>query len=144
MGVRLSKIGESLFKKTFSIGGKSEIGGRGVKNDPEKLDIIYGWPLIQFQVYIYMAFNSCVLSPRSLDKEKSNKPLLKAQGGTFSVPHLQCQKFLKMDFSNWRLQLSLGNKFFHHKTTKVWLLLGKILILHTKYGQWHNVNYGIS
>ena len=28
-GGRFSKIGESLFKKAFSIGGKSEIGGRG-------------------------------------------------------------------------------------------------------------------
>ena len=40
-----SKIGESLYKNAFSIGGKSEIGGRGVKNDPKKSDIIYGWPL---------------------------------------------------------------------------------------------------
>ena len=32
-GGRFSKIGESLYKKAFSIGGKSEIGGRGVEND---------------------------------------------------------------------------------------------------------------
>ena len=37
-----SKIGESLYKKAFSIGEKSEIGGRGVKNDPKISDIIYG------------------------------------------------------------------------------------------------------
>ena len=41
-----SKIGESLCKKAFSIGGKSEIGGGGVKNDPKKSDIIYGRPLV--------------------------------------------------------------------------------------------------
>ena len=42
----LSKIRESLYKKAFIIGGKSEIGGRGgVKNDPKKLNIIYGRPL---------------------------------------------------------------------------------------------------
>ena len=47
MGGRFSKIGESLCKKAFSIGGKSEIGGRGgVKNDPKKSDIIYGRPHI--------------------------------------------------------------------------------------------------
>ena len=45
-GGRFSKIGESLCKKAFSIGEKSEIGRRGgVKNDPKKIDIIYGWPL---------------------------------------------------------------------------------------------------
>ena len=30
-GGRFSKIGESLYKKAFSIGGISEIGGRGVQ-----------------------------------------------------------------------------------------------------------------
>ena len=35
-------------KKAFSIGGKSEIGGGGVKNDPKKSDIICGRPLITF------------------------------------------------------------------------------------------------
>ena len=32
-GGRFSKIGESLRKKAFSIGGKSEMGGGGVGND---------------------------------------------------------------------------------------------------------------
>ena len=32
---RFSKIREILCKTAFSIGGKSEIGGRGVKNDPK-------------------------------------------------------------------------------------------------------------
>ena len=45
-GGRFSKIGESLCKEAFSIGGKSEIGGEGVKNDPKKSDIIYGRPQI--------------------------------------------------------------------------------------------------
>ena len=45
-GDKFSKIGESLCKKAFSIGGKSEIGGEGGKNDSKKSDIIYGWPLI--------------------------------------------------------------------------------------------------
>ena len=43
-GGRFSKIGDSLSKKAFSIGGKSEIGEKGVKNDPKKSDIIYGRP----------------------------------------------------------------------------------------------------
>ena len=45
-GGRFSKIGESLCKKPFSIGGKSEIGGGGFKNDPIKSDIAYGRPLV--------------------------------------------------------------------------------------------------
>ena len=49
-GGRFSKIGESLCKEAFSIGEKSEIGGRGVKNDPKKSDIIYGRPLMFFVV----------------------------------------------------------------------------------------------
>ena len=43
-GVMFSKMGESLCKKAFSIGGKSEIGEMGVKNDPKKSDTIYGRP----------------------------------------------------------------------------------------------------
>jgi len=43
-GDKFSKIGESLCKKAFSIGGKSEIGGGGVENDSKKWDIIYEWP----------------------------------------------------------------------------------------------------
>ena len=39
-GGRFSKIGESLCKKALNIGGKSETGGGGVKNDPQKSDII--------------------------------------------------------------------------------------------------------
>ena len=39
-----AKIGESLCKKAFSIGEKSEMGGVGVKNDLKKSDIIYGCP----------------------------------------------------------------------------------------------------
>ena len=46
-GGRFSKIGEFPCKKAYSIGGKSEIGGGGVKNDPQKSDIIYGRTLIQ-------------------------------------------------------------------------------------------------
>ena len=46
-GDRFSKIEESPYKKGCIIGGKSEIGGRGLKNFPKKLDIIYGWPLKQ-------------------------------------------------------------------------------------------------
>ena len=44
-GDRFSKIGESLCKKAFSIGGKSEMGGGGVKNDPKNRMYIYGRPL---------------------------------------------------------------------------------------------------
>ena len=36
-GGRFSKIGESLCKKDFSIGGKSEIGGRGGQKRPQKI-----------------------------------------------------------------------------------------------------------
>ena len=36
-GGRFSKIGESLCKKAFSIGGKSEIGGRGGQKWPQKI-----------------------------------------------------------------------------------------------------------
>ena len=45
-----SKIEESLYKKAFSIGRKSEMGGGGgrggFKNDPQISYIIYGWPLV--------------------------------------------------------------------------------------------------
>ena len=44
-GGRFSKIGKSLNKNFFIRGGKSEVGGRGVKNGPKKSDIIYGRPL---------------------------------------------------------------------------------------------------
>ena len=33
-GGRFSKFGESLYEKAFSIGGKSEIGGGGLKMTP--------------------------------------------------------------------------------------------------------------
>ena len=36
-----------LYKNAFSIGGKSEIGGGGVKNGSKKSDIIYGRPQIR-------------------------------------------------------------------------------------------------
>ena len=57
-GGRFSKIGESLCKKAFSIGGKSEIGGRGVKNDPKKLDIIYGRPLTTCIVTFFVVYET--------------------------------------------------------------------------------------
>ena len=34
-GDRFTKVRESLYKKAFIIGGKSEMGGGGVKNDPK-------------------------------------------------------------------------------------------------------------
>ena len=36
-GGSFSKIGDSLSKKAFSIGGKSEIGGRGGQKWPQKI-----------------------------------------------------------------------------------------------------------
>ena len=56
-GGRFSKIGESLSKKTFSIGKKSEMGGRGVKNDPKRSDIIYGRPPICLRKYCTTPYN---------------------------------------------------------------------------------------
>ena len=53
-GGRFSKIGESLGKKDFSIGGKSEIGGGGVKNDPKNSDIIYGWPHTCYSILSFL------------------------------------------------------------------------------------------
>ena len=68
-GGRFSKLGESLCKKAFSIEEKSEIGGRGVKNDSKKSDIIHGQPL-----YTLIALNDIVLSSKDpTDKRNFQK-----------------------------------------------------------------------
>ena len=56
-----SKVGESLCKKAFSIGEKSEIGGGGVKNDPKKSDIIYGRPLLEHRYIAAREFSDLKL-----------------------------------------------------------------------------------
>ena len=54
-GGRFSKIGESLCNIFFSIGGKSEIGGRGVKMTPKYRISFMDGPLVQF-VFLQVAF----------------------------------------------------------------------------------------
>ena len=61
----------------FSIGGKSEIGGRGgVKNDLKKSDIIYGRPLILFRsltitiIHMKKTGKNCIIDSKN-DPSKS-------------------------------------------------------------------------
>ena len=83
-GGRFSKIGESLCKKAFSIGGKSEIGGRGGQKWPQKIGYhLWTAPYLTRSDKIFLSNNfqipqeSISLRPRKQVSRYTIQPVVK-------------------------------------------------------------------